>query len=106
MPGRSDLSKLLRQDGTLGPASVSDAIQRIADDRYESDWTRIDAAATGTFWHERGQIPATVDVLRATSGDGAGAESVLTSLTITKTGDKVTILNGTSTNYFFKVRAQ
>jgi len=79
------------------------AVRKHGAKRYVSGWTRIAPAATTQFRHSLGEVPATADVLEATDGGGTGAASA-SSVTVTKSGTFVTVLNS-GTARFFQVRA-
>jgi len=89
----------------IDPA-LRDEIDEIKDQglrKYLSPWVRIQASASFDFPHGLNDIPHVSDVLEATDSQGSGAASA-SSVTVTKTGTIVRVVNSGSARYF-RVRA-
>ena len=113
MPTRVNAPDALTDD-KLQPAI--EHLRQGTREQYESGWTKIVAAHEVAFEHNLGEIPWTVNVIRAISADGKFPQvAPATDYTVAytdidgKSGSGETHCtvtnNSTDTDYWFKVRA-
>lgn len=108
MPRRPYATTPVNAGGTIDPAGLSDVVEHLrmgTREQYESDWTLIPASGSHAFDHSLAEVPWHVDVIRSLVSDGARSESATAEVTVAKTDSAITVTNGASTAYYFRVRA-
>ena len=73
--------------------------------QWESDWTELADSASVTFTHDLGEIPWTVDVIRAIDSGGASPLDANASVSIAKTDTTITVTSALGSSAYFKARA-